>query len=275
VIAAVILVVLVLLVAPLGAWLPNAAMAGILFMVAWGLIDLPHIRHIARASGADLAVLAITFTSTLVLDLEFAILLGVLASLVVYLRRTSKPAMSVCVPDPRTPERRMAIDPALPECPQLRIQRLDGSIWFGAVNSIDERWRSQQRRHPLRKHLLLMMQAVNFVDLAGAELLAAEAERRRRPGGGLYLYGLKPGVCEPLTRGGYYQTIGAENTFDSKREALDHIIERLDMEICARCEVRIFLECRRLPGGPDHRPVAAEGGDGGAGPADSRGDDVQ
>lgn len=66
------------LVAPLAAYLPNAAMAAILFMVAWGLIDFHAIGNILRTSRSETGVLAVTFFSTLFLELEFAIMAGVL-----------------------------------------------------------------------------------------------------------------------------------------------------------------------------------------------------
>lgn len=249
IIAAFLLMGIVLLVAPLAAYLPKPAMAGILFLVAWGLIDWHHIHQIIKTSVPDAVVMGITFAATLLLELEFAILLGVLASLAVYLSKTSRPRLMVRVPDPQSDHRKFTTDPALPECPQLRMFRLDGSIWFGAVSWIGEQLRRWRREHPEQKHLMLLAQAVNFVDAAGAELLAGEAEKRAKGGGALYLYKLKSGVCEPLTRGDYYREIGAENTFDSKSEALATIVPKLDPAVCARCNARIFRECADQPGG--------------------------
>lgn len=245
--AGLILMLLIFPVAPLTTWLPKAAMAGLLFMVAWSLIDFHHILRIARTSRSELAVLLITFFATLFLELEFAILLGVLASFVVYLRRTSQPTLTALVPDPVDPKNRFVAAGDRPECPQLRLQRIDGSIWFGAVSHVSERFREHLTRRPKQKHLLLLTDSVNFVDVAGAELLVQEAERRRKHGGGLHLVGLKPGACETLTRGDYFFEIGAENTFSSNKEALSHIVPKLDGEVCSHCTTRLFLECAAQP----------------------------
>ena len=91
IIAGLALIPIVVFVAPVFAYLPNAALAGILFLVAWGIVDVHQIRTIVRASRSDSAVLWITFGATLLLDLDFAILLGVLLSLVIYLHRASRP----------------------------------------------------------------------------------------------------------------------------------------------------------------------------------------
>lgn len=78
---------IVLFLAPLAAHLPIPAMAGILFVVARGLVDLHHIREIVRTSRSETAVLAASRVATLTLDLEFAIYIGVRLSLMRYLNR--------------------------------------------------------------------------------------------------------------------------------------------------------------------------------------------
>lgn len=193
-------------------------------------------------------MLATTFFGALFLDLEFAILAGVILSLVLYLMRTSRPRMLPRVPDPRLPKRQFNTDPSLPECPQLKMVRIDGSLFFGAVPHVQETLAEYEREKPGQRHLLLLMHGVNFADVAGAEFLAHEAARRRARGGGLYLYRVKEGVMEVLRRGGYIDTIGEENCFRSKSDAIAHIVRRLDPEICRRCTARIFKECESRPG---------------------------
>ena len=74
-------------------YLPVAAMAALLFIVAWGLIDVAAMRRIvAHAAAARRWMLVVTFVATLTIQLEFAILVGVLVSLLVYLQRTTHPA---------------------------------------------------------------------------------------------------------------------------------------------------------------------------------------
>jgi SulP family sulfate permease len=250
----------VLLVAPLAAYLPNAAMAGILFLVAWGLIDVHHIRQIVRTSRSETAILASTFLATLFLELEFAILLGVFLSLAFYLSRTSRPRLLSRVPDPRLAERKFTSDPALPECPQLKIVRIDGSLFFGAVGHVQETVHAYEQRDPGQKHLAIVASGINFIDIAGAEWLTQEARRRKAMGGSLALIRVKPGVCEPLRRGGYLEAIGEENLFGAKSEALAALYGRLDKDVCRRCTRRIFRECQgsMAPAmGTDEEPNAA------------------
>lgn len=248
VLSGVLLVGVVLAVAPLAAYLPNAAMAGILFLVAWGLIDFHHIKKVYQASNSDFAVLAVTFVATLTLELEFAILLGVILSLVIYLSRTSRPRVVARVPNPKDPKRALVTDSRLPECPQLKIVRIDGSLFFGAVSHVAETLRGFRQQNPEQKFVLVVATGINFIDVAGAELLAQEAKNYRNMGGRLFFYQMKEGVCGPLRRGGYIKDVGDENMFESKTEAIREIFtEYLDKNICARCDRRIFKECETIP----------------------------
>ena len=238
-----------LAVAPLAAYIPIASMAAILFLVAWGLFDFHHIGSIIRTSRAETAVLFSTLIATLVMHLEFAILVGMLLSLLLYLSRTSQPAVRVLVPNNHEPQRKFHLvhaDEA--ECPQMKIVRIEGSIYFGAVNHVGEMLHDIAQSHPQQHHLLVMAKSINFVDIAGAEMLAEEARRRRRQGGRLWFYSVRPSAEEMLHKPEYAEEFGADAFFASKREAIEHIVGQFDTSICANCKARIFEECRELPG---------------------------
>ncbi len=250
------LLAVIVLVAPLAAYLPNAAMAGILFLVAWGLIDFKHIAQIARTSRSETAVLAVTFLSTLFFPLEFAIFAGVLLSLLLYLNRTSHPTILSRVPNPDTAKGKFTSSDHLPECPQVKILRVDGELFFGAVNFFQETLRAYGYKRPEQKHIALFMSGVNFVDVAGAEALAQTARRQRERGGGLYLINTKEAVRSRLRRGRYIEEIGNENIFVSKTEAFASIYRKLDRPTCLDCRARIFRECVKEYGKPEPLPAA-------------------
>ena len=250
ILAGLLLMVVVIVVAPLLAFLPNAAMAAILFMVAWGIIDFHHFAKITKTSRKDSVVLWGTFFATLLFELDFAILLGVFLSLVIYLRRASRPRVLVRVPDPSRPRRRFNTNPSLPECPQLVMVHIEGAIFFGAVNYVSERLRIIGKRNPVQKHLLILARSVNFIDVAGAEMLAREGRLRVNAGGAVYFHQLGDGVRSMLERGGYLQEMGKDVTFESKGEAIAEIFNRMDRSICRRCDKRIFNECGTVPRDP-------------------------
>lgn len=235
---------IVLAIAPLVAYLPTATMAGILFYVAWALIDIPSIKHILHSNRSERAVFGITFASTLFLDLEFAILLGILFSLIFYLMRVSKPKIVVRVPDPTLPNRKFSDGGRHPrECPQLRIIRIDGSLFFGGVPYLRERLARMARERPEQKHLAIVAAGIGFVDLAAADVLADEALKRRARGGDLYLINIKRGLWSTLEENHAFDKINPKNVFQGKSAAIHAIFQKLDKSICATCRNRIFLEC--------------------------------
>lgn len=244
--ASLFLLLILLLGSDLTAWLPMPAMAGLLLVVAWNLVDFHHIRLIVRAARSEATVLLVTFAATLLMALEFAIYAGVLLSLVFYLKRTSQPRIVSMLPDPdaRHPVFVSAEQRRLPYCPQLRIIRIEGSLFFGAVNHVQEYL--QNIREP---RLLILGSGINFVDIVGAEMLVQEARRRRAEGGDLYFANLKEGIQRFLDRNQLLEELGRDHIFPNKGRAIHHIYDRLDPAVCKTCTARIFKECHLAPPG--------------------------
>ncbi len=258
------LVALVAFTAPALALIPMAAIAGLLLLVAWGLFDLPRWRRLWSIDRGDFAIAAATLAATVVLRLEVAILLGTILSLVGYLYRTSRPAMRSMGFDSAVAHDRpfVVVDGQPPgtlhECPQLKLLRMEGAVYFGATAHVAERLHGL-RRAPTppgdldgppttQKHLLVMSKSMNFIDLAGAELWEEELAARRGVGGDLYFHRPRPPVLEVWQRTGFAARLGEDHLFRDKRSALAEIVPRLDPLICARCNVRCFFDCPPRPG---------------------------
>lgn len=242
--AAVILAIVLLLAPGLTAYLPMPAMAGVVLLIAWNLIDLHHLRQIIRVSREEALVLAVTFLATLFLALEFAIYAGVLLSLVLFLRRSAHPHLVAVAPVPGRPGHplRNAAKRGLAECPQLKIVRMDGSLFFGAVDHVQNRLNqlSEQGHH----RVLVVGSGVDHIDLAGAAMLTQEAQRFRRLGGGLYFCSLKDPAAELLRHDDYLNAIGKEYLFSSPEQALTKIVPHMSTDHCSRCDHGLFeAEC--------------------------------
>jgi sulfate permease, SulP family len=248
--SAVLLLVILLLVRPLAGYLPVASMAAVLFIVAMGLIDVQAMRRVWRTSRADALTLAITFVATLTIRLEVAILVGVLASLLVYLNWATHPLVLRVAPDPSQQRRFRRTGASTTLCPQLDMLRIDGALFFGSVEHIRDEIDAARAQCPAARHVLLIGTGVNLIDTAGAELLANLATQLREAGVQLYLCKMRPEVLALLERGGYLDTIGRDRVFATKDKALAAIYGRLDAAKCAACNARIFNECQvTLPDG--------------------------
>lgn len=244
--AALSLMAIVLLIAPLTAYLPVASMAGVILVVAYNLIDFHHIKNIFKYSKSETAILLTTFFATLFLELEFAIYLGVLLSLVIFLGRTSMPTIITLAPDvdPVTKGRTLINIQKKPinQCPQLKIIRIDMSIYFGSLNHIQNRLHHIVENEKIC-HILIVGNSINFIDLSGVEMLVAEAKRLQRHGGGLYFAELKSSVYEFVSKCTLVKQIGNSHFFDSQKDAIEGIYKKLDEQVCESCEARVFEEC--------------------------------
>ncbi len=244
--AALLLMLIVLLIAPLTAYLPVAAMGGVILLVAYNLIDLHHIKNIFKFSKSETAILLTTFFATLFLELEFAIYLGVLLSLVFFLAKTSTPNIPTLSIDTESDTGKRSLiniqKKPLKQCPQLKIIRIDMSIYFGSVNHIQNKI-SQIAENEQIFHILIDASGVNFIDLAGAEALVSENNQLQQKGGGLYFVGMKSSVYEFAAKTCFIKKIGSDHFFDNKTLAIHHIYKRLDKTICATCSSLIFKEC--------------------------------
>ena len=231
--AAVFLALIILLFAPLAAYITLPSMAAILLMVAWNLIDWHHIKIIYRAGKNEAMVFSVTFAATLLLPMEFAIYLGVLLSLVLYLRRTSQPNITALASGRGAKKLVDAQRSNLPECDVIKIVRIDGALFFGAVDYVQTTLMAIPQ-----KHVLIVASGINFIDLAGTELLANEAKRLAAKGGGLYLCNVNGRVIKPIIRNGHLSTIGKRHIFATKALALSTIDAKLSDHSCAGCENR-------------------------------------
>ncbi|CAG2128444.1 SulP family inorganic anion transporter [Cupriavidus numazuensis] len=250
------LLALVAVSASLLAQIPLAAIAAMLLLVAWGLFDFARLRRIAALSRTEFAIAVGTFAATLVIRLEMAVLLGTILSLVAYLYRTSRPAVRSLVPDADDPGRRFTpldeLHRPQPECPQLKLLRMEGAIYFGAVQYVTDRLHWLRTVNAGQKHLLAMTKSMNFIDLAGAEMWEAELSERRAAGGDLYFHRPRTQVLQTWEQTGFTGKLGPDHVFSTKRQALHTIIGQLSPDICAQCKVRIFEECAQRPGAQTH-----------------------
>ncbi|MDO6563767.1 SulP family inorganic anion transporter [Amphritea sp. 1_MG-2023] len=243
---AALMLVLVLLFAPqITAFLPLPAMAGAIMLIAWNLINIPHIRAILRSSKQETTILLVTFISTLIVALEFSIYLGVLLSLIFYLKRTSTPRIMEVAPksidagtDLRSVQRFQ-----LPECPQHKIIRIDGSVFFGAVDHIQKNMIRFSEQNQGQNHIIINCTGINFIDYAGAEMLIKEARNLQRKGFTLSFCALKNTVKDELEDLRLLEHLGEENFYATIDDALNNLVPRLNPDICQQCSQKVFKQC--------------------------------
>ena len=255
-------IVLLLIASSVLAYISVAAIAGLLLVVAWGLLDPAQWRRVLLLDRTEAAIALGTFVATLTFSLEAAILGGVTASLVTYLYRSARPSLRTMGFDKSfgdDAQRPFVIidgapGGALPECPQLKLLRMEGSVYFGAVAHVAEYLHMLRTEPTPAKRLMVMTKGMTTIDMAGAEMWDAELLRRLAMGGDLYFHRPRPQVLSVWQRSGFLDRIGRDHIFESKRVAIAAIVPQLDDNICAHCTARVFDECRYRPGGAEAVP---------------------
>ncbi len=238
------LMIVVLLLAKYTVYLPIPAMGGIILLVGYNLIDFKHINETFKSSKKEAITLTVTLISTLFFSLDFALFSGIILSIFFYLEKTAKPNIAILGMNDERQFINIIRDPKTLECPQLKIIRIDGSIYFGALEVVSDYFNTLYEKGDI-KHVLISAKGINFIDLAGATWLTHEAEKWKTRGGGIYFSGLKIISQDILMKGGFREQIGHENFFIDKKSAIEYIFERLDRSVCDNCQLKIFHECKK------------------------------
>jgi SulP family sulfate permease len=238
----------VLAAAPLAAYLPMAALAGALIVVAAEMVRAADIRRTVRATRNDAAVLAVTFLSTLLLTIEFAVYAGVLLSIGLHLAQTSHPRIYSTVPDFRTGK--MAPSAKGVMCCQMDLLRIEGSLFFGSAAFVQEDLQRRLKSHPEMTSMLLRMHQVNNLDASGVHVLELLAQEIRGRGGGLYFSGVNSRVFQVFKNSGLLREVGETHFRGTTGSAIRQAMrESFCPFVCAQCEYAVFVECRELKQG--------------------------
>nr|MEE4268455.1 SulP family inorganic anion transporter [Candidatus Krumholzibacteria bacterium] len=234
------------LLAPLAVYLPRTALAGVLLVTAFGMADRREMRKVLRTSVGDSSILVATFLATLLLPLEFAVLAGMLVSFARYLIKTSTPGVYPVVPDENFRHFVNVEDSAM--CPQLGVMNIEGSLYFGAVNHVEEAIRTNQEENPRQKFLLLRMYMVDHCDVSGIHMLESIVQRYRKLGGDVYMEGVRPRVLHMIALYGFDRVLGHDHLLQNEN-AISHLFHKvLNPGFCVyECPHRVFAECQALP----------------------------
>lgn len=197
------LLLFMLVAAPLAAFIPMAALAGVLVTVAWNMIERPAIASLLRASRGDAAVLLATFGLTIFRDLTEAIVVGFALGSVLFIHRMSQTTAVSETPfvfeDQADESGRPAYESGAVTDPSIVIYRISGAFFFGAAASIGA---VLDRIGEAHRALIVDFSAVPFVDSTAAYTVNGLAKSAAKHGVALYLTGTTPELRRELAAHG-------------------------------------------------------------------------
>jgi SulP family sulfate permease len=183
--------------APLAAYIPLAALAGVLAVVAWNMIEKPAIAILLRSGWGEATVLGATFFLTIFRDLTEAIVVGFALGSVLFIHRMSRTTevatntAFVGRDEADTAHTRKAYDEDQAANPDVAIYHISGALFFGATASIGSVLDRIQDTH---KALIVDFSAVPFLDSTGANMIEGLAHKANKRGVALWLTGASRGI---------------------------------------------------------------------------------
>lgn len=209
------MLVVLLALGPAVNYTPIAALAGLLLIVAYDLVDVRRIRKIITGSRSDAAAFVVTVAGTWFLRLDHAIYLGVALSLFMFLRRARLLTIHELVfDDGGRPMELSSGDPVLDarRCSSIRMLQIEGQLFFGAAGELATAL-DDVIANPEVKVVWLRVRRAFGMDVSIAETLEAAGARLRASGRHLVIVGVRGPAHEVLARAGTLVALGEENVF--------------------------------------------------------------
>jgi SulP family sulfate permease len=216
------LVLVIVALAPFAAHIPLAALAAILFYVAWSMADLGEVKRLLRTAPLpDRLLLLITFALTVFVDLVVAVNVGVVIASLLFMRRMAE---SVNV----KPQIFDAGDAALPKNehvslpPGVLVYRIEGPLFFGAAEKLG---RVIDRAQLGVDTVVIRLGQVPFVDATGLDTLAEIVRRFQKGRIRVLLCGLHNAIEPSIESSGIRALVGPENICRNMEEVAKRVAQ--------------------------------------------------
>lgn len=187
-----------LLLTPFLAILPKATLAATIVIAVLTLVDFSILKRAWAYSKADFAAVAITLIGTLLLGVEVGISLGVGASILIFLYRSSQPHAAIVGQVPGTEHFRNVKRHKVDTVPGVLSIRVDESLYFANARYLEDLVTNQVAASPGVTDVVLMCSAVNAIDMSALESLEAIEHRLSDLGARLHLSEVKGPVMDRL-----------------------------------------------------------------------------
>ena len=225
------LLAVILFAAPLVKNLPLAALAGILFMVAYNMGDWGEIPEILKLTKADIAVWTLTLSLTVFADLTLAVEVGMILAAFTFIRKISQTTTVSRVTEEYIEDGRVHIlqDKNIPE--YAAVYRIHGPFLFGVTDKLSAITENLEQLPPI---VIVRLRNMTAIDATGIAALEELADHLHKSGRTMLLCGARPQPAALMEEAGFDRHVGAENMCENITEALKRAeairSERLSLE---------------------------------------------
>ncbi|WP_105104385.1 SulP family inorganic anion transporter [Microbulbifer pacificus] len=194
-------------------YLPKATLAATIIVAVLSLVDFSILKKTWRYSPSDFFAVLVTIVVTLLFGVETGVSCGVLASIVLFLYRTSKPHIAEVGLVEGTEHFRNVERHQVLTVPQILSIRVDESLMFSNAAFLEERIYRDVAATPELCHVILMCSAINEIDWSALETLESINEQLKQAGICLHLSEVKGPVMDALQRCGFLKDISGKIFF--------------------------------------------------------------
>lgn len=210
------LVLVLLLLAPLAAYIPLAVLAAILFVVAWNMSQAGLVLRLQRRlPAADLLILWVTFALTVFADLVVAVNIGVVLAMLYVLKRTSD-GVRVRLLEGRELQRVLDVEPGASAREDIRVLVLEGPYFFASVDAVN---RALQEVPEAVRVIVLRLNYVPFMDATALQALETALDDLARRGVQVALCEANERVSRKVRRMGLLARVHGRRIYDTATEA--------------------------------------------------------
>lgn len=211
------LLAIVLVAARWASYIPMAAMAAVLFMVAMRMGEWHELIRLRKMPSSDALVLLTTFGLTVVFDLVIAVEVGMVLAAILYIRRVSETTEVSLVTsnDELESFEQLAQGKVIPE--GVLVYRIFGPFLFGAAEKMED---ALARVDKTPKVLILRLHLVSAMDATGLNALESVTERMRHRGVTVVLSGIHRQPLALMRKANYIDLLGFDNLCANFDDAL-------------------------------------------------------
>jgi SulP family sulfate permease len=191
-------------------YLPLSAIAAVLLVICFGLIDWRYVSRIVRTGTPDASVCLLTFLATLTIPLEYAVFVGIVFNIALYLRNAARLHMNEMVQAPSGPFFERPLHDRAGERQVIFLQ-LEGELFFGVADELQERLNVVVRSGV--RVVILRLKRTHSIDATVLHVLEQFIREMRRRGGYVLLCGVRDEISATIRSYGLVDLIGRENVF--------------------------------------------------------------
>jgi SulP family sulfate permease len=214
---AVTLLVVLLVAAPLAAYIPMPVLAAILLMVSWNMGEWHEIPKLLRLTKTDVAVWLVTFALTVFADLTIAVEVGMVLAGLTFIRRVAVTTDITLVTPDFVEDGRIHILQDKPIPAYVAIFKIRGPFLFGSSDKLS---RVTEHLEALPPIVILRLRHMTAIDGTGLRAFEDLAERLRSSGRTLLLCGAREQPAAVMRQAGFHEHIGDANLLPNIEAAL-------------------------------------------------------